>query len=194
LCSIASEPVLCVASACSDRVKFVVFADPSGAGQALVVVCSKYHPIVRTVGGPFCCFGVVTAGVFVRMMQKLIRSSLCQAWQTLSPRPWAASVVFVASCIVRASGTNIAILAYSLCDYTPVAWNDCWLQIAEQHRDCAVCHPHFSLTSPQPSEPQHRPLCGDGTRDILSQLLTLWEQRRTWNKEQLSFYSVGKPL
>ena len=33
----------------------------------------------------------------------------------------------------------------------------------------------FSLTSPQPSEPQHRPLCGDGTRAILSQLLTLWE-------------------
>ena len=106
-----------VESACSDRVYLSVFMDPRRAAPALVVLCC--HPVARTISGLLCFFGVVTAGVFVGMVQKVILLALSITWGALSLRAWNPAVVFVASGIVRATDTKSAIFAHSLCDYTP---------------------------------------------------------------------------
>ena len=111
-----------VASACSDCVYVSVFMHPRQAALALVVLFR--HPVARPISGPLGFWWVVTAGVFVRMMQKVLRLAQCCARLSLSPRAWVVAVVFVASYIVRATGTYIAILAHSLCGYIPLVCGD----------------------------------------------------------------------
>ena len=100
-----------VESACSDRVYLSVFMDPRRASPALVVLCC--HPVARTICGLLCFFGVVTACVFVGMVQKVIRLALRITWGALSLRVWNPAVAFVASGIVKATGTKSAILAHT---------------------------------------------------------------------------------
>jgi len=106
-----------VESACSDRVYLSVFMHPRRAEPALVgLFC---HPLARPISGLLGFCWVVTAGVFVRMVQKVICLALRITWGALSLRAWNPAVAFVASGIVKATGTKSAIFALSLCDYTP---------------------------------------------------------------------------
>jgi len=130
-----------VASACSDCVYVSVFMHPRQAALALVVLFR--HPVARPISGPLGFCWVVTAGVFVGMVQKVIRLALLETWKALSLRAWIPTVAFVASGIVRVTGTKSAIFAHSLCDYTPVSWGDRQRQTAQQlRRICVLAHPH----------------------------------------------------
>jgi hypothetical protein len=119
------------------------------------------HPVARTISGLLCFFGVVTAGVFVGMVQKVLRLALCITWGALSLRAWNPAVAFVASGIVRATDTKSAIFAHSLCDYTPRGY---MIDDGDRFRctgSLVPCLTHTgSTSSPQPllyinGDPEH---------------------------------------